>query len=230
MTTFWPSNRNKFNLETLVYRQIRRQALDKDGHRYPTVVSQLSTEIDDWQCMKFLDGKEECMDHLHTTLKEADLRIPMHILDCVRAGYSTCVVLSNDTDVIVALLYYIPMLQKEGLKELWVRAGRGNTTRFLPLHELHDRQGSDLCNVLPALHSLTGCDTTSKIGSKKAALKCNPEIKLQGFGTSEEFSHVQIQQAEHYLVNVVKLGSNTTNFTDLRSEVFHFLKAASHQN
>ena len=118
------------------------------------------------------------MDHLQAMLKEADLRTSMHVLDCVRAGYSTCVVLSNDTDVIIALLYYVPMFRKEGLKELWVRAGRGNTTRFVPLHILHDRHGADLCKVLPALHSLTGCDITSKIGTKNAALKSSPEIHL----------------------------------------------------
>ena len=171
MTTFWPSNKNKFHLETLIYRQVCRQSLE--GQRYPTMLSQLCTDINEWQCVKVHSGAEQCMDHLQTTLKEADLHILMHVLDCVRAGYSTCIVLSNDTDVIIPLLYYVPMFRKEGLKELWVRAGRGNTTRFVPLHILHDRQGNDLCMVLPALHSLTGCDITSKIGTKKAALQSN---------------------------------------------------------
>ncbi|KAG1663260.1 hypothetical protein GQR58_020489 [Nymphon striatum] len=43
------------------------------------------------------------MQRLGSTVEEADLRIPMHVLDCCRAGYKTCVVISNDTDVIVAL-------------------------------------------------------------------------------------------------------------------------------
>ena len=55
---------------------------------------------------------------------------------------------------------------------MWVRAGRGTTTRVVPLQILHTRLGSDdLCTVLPALHSLTGCDATSNIRTKKAALK-----------------------------------------------------------
>ena len=228
MTTFWPSNKNKFHLETLVYRQICHQS--SDGGRHPTMLSQLCTDINEWQCVKVHNGTKQCMDHLQTTLKEADLRISMHVLDCVRAGYSTCVVLSNNTDVIVALLYYVPMFRKEGLKELWVRAGRGNTTRFVPLHILHDQHGIDLCKVLPALHSLTGCDITSKIGTKKAALKSSPEIHLQEFGTSAEISSVQIHHAQHYLVNVVKSGSNASSFTDLRRELFHFSKSTSHQN
>ena len=111
----------------------------------------------------------------------------MHVLDCVLAGYSTCVVLSNDTDVIVALLYYVPMFRKEGLKELWVRAGRGNTTRFVPLHILHDRHGIDLCKVLPALHSLLDVTSPVKLPPRKQlsspALKSTfensaPQLKL----------------------------------------------------
>ena len=43
---------------------------------------------------------------------------PMHVLDCLRTGHKTCVVISNDTDVIVALLFYMPTFLQEGLQEL----------------------------------------------------------------------------------------------------------------
>ena len=36
-----------------------------------------------------------------TSIEEADLRIPMHVLECVQEGYKTGVVISNDTDVTV---------------------------------------------------------------------------------------------------------------------------------
>ena len=62
-------------------------------------------------------------------------------------------------------------LSPKGTGELCVQAGRGTKPRVAPLHILHARLGSDdLCTVLPALHSLTGCDITSNIGTKKAAL------------------------------------------------------------
>ena len=170
------------------------------------------------------------MRHLQSTVDEADLRIPMHVLDCLQSGYTTCVVISNDTDVIVALLFYVPIFLQEGLKELWVRAGRGTTTRFVPLHILHARLGPDLCTVLPALHSLTGCDITSKIGTKKAALKADPEIHLQRFGTTAPLTFAMIQHAEQYLVNVVDAGSKSSNFQELRADQFHFSKSTSHQN
>ena len=41
---------------------------------------------------------------------------------------------------------------------------------FVALHVIFDELGEDLVEMLPAVHSLTGCDTTSKIGTKSKAL------------------------------------------------------------
>ncbi|KAG1662222.1 hypothetical protein GQR58_021027 [Nymphon striatum] len=228
MSTFWPSNKNKLLLEKLIYSYICEQS--SQGHEHPTIVSQLCINSNDWQCKKIHHSTEHYMQRLGSTVEEADLRIPMHVLDCCRAGYKTCVVISNDTDVIVALLFYVPVFLQEGLMELWIRAGRGNTSRFLPPpHTLYASLGRDLCTVLPAIHSLTGCDITSKIGTKKAALKANPETHLQGFGTSPP-SVAVIQHAETYLLHVVDNRSKSRSFDQLRTQLFHFSKSASHQN
>ncbi|KAG1701652.1 hypothetical protein GQR58_004686 [Nymphon striatum] len=227
MSTFWPSNKNKLLLEKLIYSYICEQS--SQGHEQPTIVSQLCINSSDWQCKKIHHSTEHYMQRLGSTVEEADLRIPMHVLDCCRAGYKTCVVISNDTDVIVALLFYVPVFLQERLMELWIRAGRGNTSRFLPLHTLYASLGRDLCTVLPAIHSLTGCDITSKIGTKKAALKANPETHLQGFGTSPP-SVAVIQHAETYLLHVVDNRSKSRSFDQLRTQLFHFSKSASHQN
>ncbi|KAG1714044.1 hypothetical protein GQR58_001880 [Nymphon striatum] len=227
MSTFWPSNKNKLLLEKLIYSYICEQS--SQGHEHPTIVSQLCINSNDWQCKKIHHSTEHYMQHLGSTVEEADLRIPMHVLDCCRAGYKTCVVISNDTDVIVALLFYVPVFLQEGLMELWIRAGRGNTSRFLPLHTLYASLGRDLCTVLPAIHSLTECDITSKIGTKITALKANPETHLQGFGTSPP-SVTVIQHAETYLLHVVDNRSKSRSFDQLRTQLFHFSKSASHQN
>ena len=41
---------------------------------------------------------------------------------------------------------------------------------ILPLHDICSALGNDLTKCLPAVHALTGCDTTSKIATKSAAL------------------------------------------------------------
>ena len=228
MTTFWTSSNNKLLLEKVIYSHVRNQS--SKGYEHPTVLSQLCMDSNEWQCVKIHNSAEHCKRHLQSTVEEADLRIPMHVLDCIQAGYKTCVVISNDTDVIIALLYHVPNFLQKGMRELWVRAGRGTTTRFVPLHILHARLGSDLYTVLPALHSLTGCDITSKIGTKKAALKADPKIHLHGFGTTTTLTSATIRRAEQYLVNVVDVGSKCSNFQELREHQFHFSKSLSHQN
>ena len=80
------------------------------------------------------------------------------------------------------LLFYWQRLKAHGLTELWVKTGVGDSTRFVALHELAASLSRDFCEVLPAVHSLTGCDYTSKVWSKKAAIECNPAYYLKSFG------------------------------------------------
>ena len=69
------------------------------------------------------------------------------------------VIISGDTDVMVLALYFNTDLKTNGLSELWMYAGVGDSTKYIPLHLIFERKG-ELCCVLPAIHILTGCDTT----------------------------------------------------------------------
>ena len=73
-----------------------------------------------------------------------------------------------------------------GLSELWMKFGIGNSSRFIPLHFLASQLGPRVCSVIIKAHILTGCDITSKIGTKVAALKCKPEKYLMTFGDIDE--------------------------------------------
>ncbi|KAJ8880935.1 hypothetical protein PR048_017408 [Dryococelus australis] len=48
------------------------------------------------------------------------------------------IVLSNDTDILILLLHFYDVMSSSGLKELWTRAGVGNTTRLIPVHKIAD--------------------------------------------------------------------------------------------
>ena len=84
--------------------------------------------------------------------------------------------------------------------------------------------------MLSALHSLTGCDITSKVGTKKAALKAEPEKFLRHFGKSPTTVPSVLNDAEQYLVKVINKKSQATTFTELCKEIYHFSKSSSHQN
>ena len=92
----------------------------------------------------------------------------------------------------------------------------------LPIHSLASDKGPDLCKVLPAVHSLTGCDYTSKVGTKQAAFKANPVNYLRGFGCSQNVPSVdEVERAESYLVKVLKNGTTCTTVDEPRDHYYY---------
>ena len=65
-----------------------------------------------------------------------------------------------------------------GVEELWVTAVVRDSSRYIPTHTLAEKLGDGICSVLPALHTLTGSDYTSKFGTKSASVKASPEMFL----------------------------------------------------
>ena len=91
----------------------------------------MTNQGEEWECVHIHNDQVKTLPHLMSEFEEADLRIPIHVLDCFENQHRICVVITSDTDVIVALLYHMPAYQQKGLKELWVRAGVGDTTRYI---------------------------------------------------------------------------------------------------
>lgn len=116
-------------------------------------------------------------------------------------------------------LNYWDLLKSHRLKELWMKAGVGNTTRYIPLHVLAARLATDTCKVLIALNHLTGCDSTSKFGTKVAGLKANPCHFLQDFGKHPNDNDFVL--VEEFLVNVYKPGTPNKTMDDLGYHVLH---------
>ena len=126
---------------------------------------------DDLQPFKLFDGFVIGVPDLNIQIKEADLRLVLHALHAAQDGFKRIVILSQDTDVLILCLHNWISLTSYGLEELWVTAGLGDTLRYIPVHTLAIQLGATLCQVLPAVHTLTECDYTSKFGTKAAALK-----------------------------------------------------------
>ena len=82
--------------------------------------------------------------------------------------------------------------------------------------------GEPLYRVMFKAHVLTGDDITSSIGTKLAAMQCNPLNYLTGFGERPELGHDDISQAEEYLVQVwsgARSKPNAKTFDELRLHV-----------
>ena len=110
---------------------------------------------------------------LNCTHKEADDRMMFHVQNILshRSGPTSMTWSLSDTDVFLCLLYRITVSWKDlGLQELWLICNSGMRRSILPLYDICTVLGDKFTPCFPALHALTGCDTTSNISTKLAAL------------------------------------------------------------
>lgn len=227
MKTFWASNSNKRHLQALLHNEIVSNALEQQSLTQKVVSHIPGTQSS--PCISVFQGELTHLQELHVDAEEADCRIVPHAMHATIGGTKRVIVLSSDTDVTVILLFYWQRLKAHGLTELWVKTGVGDSTRFVALHELAASLSRDVCEVLPAVHSLTGCDYTSKVGSKKAAIECNPIYYLKSFGTITGGLSLegQICKAEEYLVQVLKRNTACKTMDELRIWMYHHRKGRS---
>ena len=214
MDSFWSSSNNKTKLQQL----LREQLVDLPSGRCSAELVASGVDGESPQhCQSVHNGTVTHLSDLDIDIEESDERLVPHAMHAVKTGSVRIVLLSSDTDVFVLGLFFWKMLQSHGLAELWMRAGVGDTTRYIPLHTIGDKC-PELCQVLPAAHALTGCDITSKVGTKHAAIKADPTAYLGRFGKhiNEDELFDAVLQAEHYLVKVLKQGTPCTTMDGLR--------------
>ena len=180
MEYFWPLSDNKIKLQVLMYDTMATKVIDKIVHNVPEVKS---------------------------PYEEADMSLVLHAAEAAEAGAKRLIVLSASTDILVLMMYYWRELERKGLNELWF-AWFQAIGYYIPIHKLTLKLGADFCKVIPAVHTLTGCDYSSKAGTKEGALKANPVVTvyLKCFGSlipMYDFK-AQVQNAESYLCQVFK--------------------------
>jgi len=108
------------------------------------------------------------IDSLQSTQEEADTRIILHAVSLSR-DHSRVIVRCDDTDVLVLLIYYSSRKQLTDKAHMY--AGHSGKERYIPVHEIVTQLGPTVCECLPAIHAITGCDTTCsfhRIGKRTA--------------------------------------------------------------
>ena len=161
---------------------------------------------------------------LYNEYEEADSRLLFHITQSVQyCSFNRVSIVASDTDVFVSLIHHFHAWQLLGLKELLMVCGSGTSKCTINIHSLIDALPTHLPGILPAVHALTGCDSTSKIATKLTALKtaCGEKGNLLKQFLSEPFSEFSINNAEVFLVTWLKAKSTEINFDELRYEIYH---------
>lgn len=96
--------------------------------------------------------------HLMSNHEEADTRFVIHGMDATQMGFSTVIINSRDTDVLLLMIHHYDKLPAK----IWLQFGTHHKPRFVPVHDIVQKMGLEKNNLL-AFHALTDCDSTSSL-------------------------------------------------------------------
>ena len=91
------------------------------------------------------------------------------------------------------------------------------------MHDLCEIVEKQIIETLPAIHSVSGCDTTNKVGTNHTALTKAKDYAylIKNFGRAE-MSDLMLENAEEYLTRV--LAKEFKKMDDLRTFKYHRMK------
>ena len=160
---------------------------------------------------------------LFSTQKEADGRIILHCLDVPREHPEfTIIVRSPETKVFMLLIKFAQTIQQNVLFD----TGVGKNRRLVDIKAVIDKHGADNCSSYLALHSMTGCDTTSvcirrgKLGATKLMDKHPTFVQtFTSLGRNIILADSVITKLEHFVCAMYGY-MQYTNINQLRYDMF----------
>ena len=103
--------------------------------------------------------------NVHQADGDADTDVVKVALSCA-TGLSPVAVMAEDTDILVLLLHH----RSPGLQDIYFvsppKRGRGKVAiagKCISIASLQEKIGVNACDLLPIIHSFSGCDSTSSI-------------------------------------------------------------------
>ena len=135
-------------------------------------------------------------------------RMFLHASHASSLGHQRVAIVSSDTDVEVLACHH----QSAIPAKLTLISGTRSRSRLISVPELCERLGASICQVIPSLHALTGCDTVSSFagkGKKRAfAMVRDSQIineSVQVLGESLPLSELSITQLEEVITHKLRL-------------------------
>ena len=99
---------------------------------------------------------------LKSSQEEADTWIVLHAKHASDQGYTSVIVVSEDTDMFVLLIAFA----KEIPASLYQKRGTSTRVRYMDIRKLRAVLGDKLSQALIAFHTFTGCDTVSAFAGR----------------------------------------------------------------
>lgn len=214
---FWACTENKVDLQKFFISWM----LETYKGNIPVYLGGCNSE-DRFSCIKLVNGQASQIDTLKCFYDEADDRLIYHINHAIKVDHFEKVhVLSNDTDIFVNLMFQFTNWSKYGPLEVWFHL----LNKMSPVHEAASNLPINVVHLLPAIHVLTGCDTTSKLGTKLQAYQTaqKPEFaELNQFGI-QPLDKKMYNLAERFLLECISRAKERTTdtFDQLRYYKYH---------
>ena len=113
-----------------------------------------------------LDGVAPC------SHEDADTRIFLHAQDAVNEGHKSVWINANDTDIVIIAVSVMSSLMQLGLQKMWVSFGKGEKTKWIPIHEVVPAIGPEKTRGILFFHAFSGCDMVSAFYGKSKKSAC----------------------------------------------------------
>ncbi len=169
---------------------------------------------------------------LESDHEEADSRMFLHINHAVEVlDIKRFVLWSIDSDVAAMC----PRFCKElAIEELHFKTGVGHRKRYIPMHTVAEEIGVDMSQILPTVHALSGCDSTSAFSGvgKRKWISCvadHPHLINGMKQLGQHASNISEEAVESSiaLTSLVYNRKKMANLNQLRYELFCSKKANS---
>ena len=98
--------------------------------------------------------------NVHHADDDADLLVVQTALDFAKQNSTK--VISEDTDILVLLCHHIKTCHKQVIYRSAKRS-QGKVCRIWDINRTAKFHGDATCHLLPFIHAMTGCDTTSRM-------------------------------------------------------------------
>ncbi|KAJ8686162.1 hypothetical protein QAD02_021956 [Eretmocerus hayati] len=151
---------------------------------------------------------------------EADTRIFSHAFFDLKPN-TELVIHSVDTDVFVLAIYFWSKFKSMGCPGLWFQV-HNQKPRTLACHAAAEFLTEEVCEILPGLHAFTGCDSVSKIGTKKKGLDLMAHVQFRNslapLGNGSLLNVEEFKAIENLYLRI--LDKNETDVDVCRANIF----------
>ena len=166
------------------------------------------------------DSVNEC-EALRSSQEEADTCMILRAVHCSKSGYSSIVVVSEDTDVFVLCIAFADNVTCP----LYVKCGSKTWVQYVDVGKVTEMLGAAKCKALLGVHAFSGCDTVSAFaGRGKLSCLClmvtDHMETLTQLGMNWSLSDALFASLELLTCRIYIARCNTNSINDLHFSIF----------